>query len=182
MDKTIYLLPGRGGRLNEGLGAELLGRGYQVVGRELHGEFQRLPFATQVDAVANDLQSRFWHEDARVIANSFGAYLFLQAQAQMHSFPGKVLLLSPIVGEAAFEEKMMFFVPPRAKFLKELIFSGRYPTPANCEIHVGEMDWQSNPPNVEAIGATLSIPVVVVPGAGHRLERDYVSTVLASWL
>lgn len=77
---------------------------------------------------------------------------------------------------------MMFFVPPRATLLKELIFSGRYPTPANCEIHVGELDWQSNPPDVEAIGATLNIPVIVVPGAGHRLERDYVSTVLASWL
>lgn len=45
MDKTIYLLPGRGGRLAKGLGAELLARGYRVVGRELHGDFQRLPFA-----------------------------------------------------------------------------------------------------------------------------------------
>ena len=34
MEKTIYLLPGRGGRLTKGLGAELLARGYPVF-REL---------------------------------------------------------------------------------------------------------------------------------------------------
>ena len=182
MDKTIYLLPGRGGKLTKGLGAELLARGYFVVGRELHGDFQRLPFASQVDCVADDLVSQFWHQEAMVVASSFGAYLFLQAQAQVTAFPGRVLLLSPIVGETANEEHMMFFVPPRARKLNELVFSGVYPTPVSCEIHVGENDWQSNPPNVSAIGHVLNIPVTIVPNAGHRLEQDYVSRVLDVWL
>jgi uncharacterized protein len=33
-----------------------------------------------------------------VVCNSFGAYLFLRAQAGMSPFPGHLLLLSPIVG------------------------------------------------------------------------------------
>jgi hypothetical protein len=47
--------------------------------------------------VAQDLRAHFWDESARVIANSFGAYLFLYAQARLPAFPGRVLLLSPIV-------------------------------------------------------------------------------------
>ena len=182
MNKTIYLLPGRGGRLTKGLGAELLARRYRVVGRELHGDFQRLPFASQVDCVADDLMSQFWHQDAMVVANSFGAFLFLQAQAQLSAFPGRVLLLSPIIGETMNEEQMIFFVPPRARQLHELIFSGVYPTPVSCEIHVGEDDWQSNPPNVRAIGHALNIPVTIVPNVGHRLEPICVNSILDAWL
>jgi hypothetical protein len=182
VDKSIYFLPGRGGRLDRGLGAELLARGYRVVGRELVGDFQRLPFGDQVGCVAGDLTSHFWHKEAAVVANSFGAYLFLQAQALLNAFPGRVLLLSPIVGEAANEEQMMHFVPPRASQLHELIFSGRYPTPASCEIHVGEADWQSSPTHVLAIGQALNIPVTIVRAGGHRLEPDYVGRALDDWL
>lgn len=182
MKSSIYLLPGRGGCLNQGLGAELQRRGFKLYGRELRDEFAKLPFATQVEMVADDLHGQFWHKDARVVANSFGAYLFLQAQAQLTPFPGRVLLLSPIVGEAVFEEQMMFFVPPRADKLRKHLFSGQYPRPDSCEIHVGEDDWQSNPTNVMAIGKSLGISVTVVPTAGHRLGPNYVGLVLDNWL
>lgn len=75
-----------GGRLDSGLGQSLLGRGFELAGRELVGEFRKLDFQQQVDLVVCDLQGNFWQEDARVIANSFGTYLFLHAQAQMSAF------------------------------------------------------------------------------------------------
>ena len=34
---TIYYVPGRGGRLNKGLGLELSSRGYDLMGREIAG-------------------------------------------------------------------------------------------------------------------------------------------------
>ncbi len=71
-----------GGRLDSGLGQALLDKGLAVTGRELVGEFRKLAFNEQVDVVANDLKSNFGDKDARVIANSFGAYLFLHAQAK----------------------------------------------------------------------------------------------------
>lgn len=179
---TVYLLPGRGGLLDKGLGAELQRRGYKVLGRELRGEFQKLSFADQLDLVAKDLRENFWHEDAKVIANSFGAYLFLHAQILLQPFVGRALLLSPIVGEASNEEHMMFFVPPRAGRIQELIEIGSYPTPTRCEIHVGELDWQSVPDNVSEIGQRLALKVSIVPDAGHRLPADYVSSVLDAWL
>jgi pimeloyl-ACP methyl ester carboxylesterase len=190
MTSLIYYLPGHGGHLETGLGAELMSRGFDVTGRETRGEFKTLPFASQVDLVAQDLTSMCWSEDAHVVANSFGAYLFLHAQAQLSPYIGKVLLLSPIVGEFAKDEPdndeeaggWLGFIPPLAKKLSELISNGTYPAPKQCEIHVGSEDWQSNPNSVAALGQSLRLPVHVVPGAGHALPKAYVKALLDDWL
>ena len=179
--RTVYYLPGYGGQLATGLGAGLLQRGFHVTGRETLGEFRDLGFQVQVDTVAQDLQAQFWREDALVICNSFGAYLFLHAQAQMKPFIGNVLLLSPIVGDFTDETSQTTFSPPRPTRLKELVVAGRFPTPPRCEIHVGELDWQSLPAQVVAFGAAAGISTTVVPGAGHRLGSDYVGALLDRW-
>ena len=82
-DHSIYYLPGHGGRLTTGLGEALTQRGLAIVGRETVDEFLALPFLEQVALVADDLQANFWSPNAVVIANSFGAYLFLHAQASI---------------------------------------------------------------------------------------------------
>ena len=182
MKKAIYYLTGMGGRLSTGLGQGLLGRGFDLSGRELFGDFKKLDFQQQIDLIAQDLKDNFWHEDARVIANSFGAYLFLHAQSQLPPYIGQVILLSPIVGEFGNEETRMNFIPPRAERLFELAQAGTYPVPQNCEIHVGADDWQSNPANVMTLGAMLGLSVTVVPSAGHMLPKDYVGALLDQWL
>ena len=182
MTKSVYYLTGMGGRLETGLGQALLAKGFDVTGRELVGEFRQLSFNEQVDAVANDLQSNFWVKDARVIANSFGAYLFLHAQAKLPPFIGKVILLSPIVGEFENQETAMNFIPPRSEQLLEFAKAGSYPAPLNCEIHVGSLDWQSNPTNVEMFGALTGLKVTVVTEAGHMLPKEYVNNLLDRWL
>lgn len=180
--ETIYYLPGHGGRLGTGLGEALLSRGYNVSGRETVGEFKNIPFSQQVAIIAEDLTTQYWHEEALVIANSFGAYLFLNAQALMNPYVGKVLLLSPIVGEFSIEGSGVGFIPPHAGRLPQLAESGTYPVPRHCEIHVGEHDWQSNPANVTRLAGLLGLNATVVPGGGHMLEKRYVSTVLDRWL
>lgn len=180
--KKIFYLPGRGGQLTTGLGQALLERGLEVQGRETRGEFNQLSFAQQVDLVASDLETAFWDEGSLVIANSFGAYLFLHAQAMLPPCPGRVLLLSPIVGEFANVETQTFFSPPYPKRLMELATAKRYPSPRNAQIHVGELDWQSVPDIVEQFGLLTNIPVTVVPRAGHMLPKEYVTDVLDDWL
>jgi len=180
--ETIYYLPGHGGRLGTGLGEALLSRGYNVSGRETVGEFKDIPFSQQVAIIAEDLKTHYWHEDARVIANSFGAYLFLNAQALMSPYVGKVLLLSPIVGEFSNEDNGMGFIPPHSGRLAQLAESGTYPVPQHCEIHVGEHDWQSIPGNVTKLAGLLRLNATVVPGEGHMLDKRYVSAVLDRWL
>jgi alpha-beta hydrolase superfamily lysophospholipase len=182
MKDVVYYLTGMGGHLDTGLGQGLLSRGFSVAGRELVGEFRRLDFQQQVDLVVRDLKGDYWQEDAHVIANSFGAYLFLHAQAQMEPYIGKVILLSPIVGEFSNEETRMNFIPPRAEKLRQLAEAGCFSIPKHCEIHVGSEDWQSNPVNVTTFGALLGIDVTVVPNAGHMLPKEYVGDLLDKWL
>ena len=180
--ETIYYLPGHGGLVGTGLGEGLLSRGFNVAGRETVGEFKTLSFSNQIAIVAEDLTTRHWYADARVVANSFGAYIFLHAQTLIPPYIGKVLLLSPIVGEFANGEINMGFIPPRATRLAELAASGAYPVPQHCEIHVGEEDWQSDPRSVLALAEHLGIEVTVASGRGHMLGKDYVSPLLDRWL
>lgn len=176
----VYYLPGHGGSLGKGLGESLLSRGYEVIGRETTGEFLGLPFGDQVDTVATDLKERFWSEDAQVICVSFGAYLFLHAQAQLPPFPGKVLLLSPILGEFKDDRTNRGFIPPRAGKLMRLAREGRYQAPKRCEMHVGSEDWQSQPEVVTEFGKLTGVAVTVAQGRGHDLGKDYVGPLLDS--
>lgn len=179
---TVYYLPGYGGQLANGLGQALLDRGFNVAGRETRGDFRALPFHEQVQTIRQDLRDHFWHERARVVCNSFGAYLFLHAQAQMDAFIGRVLLLSPIVGEFSNEQAQLSFSPPYPTRLRELAEAGQFKSPAQCEIHVGEEDWQSIPANVQAFGGLTGITVTVVPKGGHDLGKKYVGPLLGRWL
>ena len=185
MSHPIYYLTGMGGTLHTGLGKAILDRGFDVTGRQLSGEFRNISFQEQIDTVCNDLKEHFWSADARVICNSFGAYIALHSFAQLATpYIGKVLLLSPIVGEFENqdEDKPMTFLPPRSTRLMELAESGSYPTPIHCEIHVGSEDWQANPDNVSKFGQLVGIPVNVVPDGGHNLPHSYVGAVLDKWL
>jgi hypothetical protein len=178
----LYYLPGRGGRLETGLGEALADQGLAVSGRETVGDFARLSFQEQIELVAQDLKTDFWCEDSRVIANSYGAYLFLHAQTLLPPFVGRVLLLSPIVGEFSSVETATHFVPPRSRQLMKLAQEGKYPLANQCEIHVGELDWQSNPESVSALAKLTGWYVNIVKGAGHMLPKDYVGAVLEEWL
>lgn len=180
--QAIYYLPGRGGRLRAGLGSALLERGYDVHGRETVGEFQRLGFGDQLATVTDDLKSDFWHSDGLVLANSFGAYLFLHAQSLTSPFPGRVLLLSPILGGSSYPGGGPTFLPPYPERLMALSRSGELALPLRCEIHVGENDWQCEADRVAEFGSLTRVPVSIVPNAGHQLPKQYVSKVLDDWL
>lgn len=182
IEKTVYYLPGFGGRLETGLGEGLAIRGFEISGRETRGDFKELPFQLKIDTISSDLREYFWRDDALVVANSFGGYLFLHAQAHMAPYPGKVLLLSPIVGDFQNEGLQIGFIPPRAEMLLELALSGRFPRPPQAEIHVGSEDWQSHPTSVTTFGNATGIPVEVVPRGGHMLGKEYVGSILDRWL
>lgn len=109
-------------------------------------------------------------------------YLFLNAQALMSPYIGKVLLLSPIGGEFSNEDNGTGFIPPHSGRQAQLAEKGTYPIPQRCEIHVGELDWQSNPANVTKLAGLLGLTATVVPGGGHILDKRYVSAALDRWL
>ena len=182
MTNEIYYLPGYGGELHTGLGEELQKRGVIISGRATVGEFAKLSFADQIGLVVDDLTKNFWSPDSRVIANSFGAYLFLHVQSQLPSYVGKVLLLSPIVGDFSQDDGLRIFSPPRSGRLQSLVQSGDYNSPLNCEIHVGSEDWQSEPVRVSELAELLKIPVYLIEKNGHILDKKYVKALIERWM
>ena len=64
---AIYYLPGHGGRITNGLGQALIGRRYEVFGRETVGDFRKLDFNAQVTTIANDIKEHFWRKDASIL-------------------------------------------------------------------------------------------------------------------
>ena len=182
MGNTVYYLPGRGGKITTGLGQGLLDRECSIVGRETRGAFLKLTFQQQLEAICKDLQDEFWHEEAKLVAVSYGCYLFLHAQLCMPAFPGRVLLLSPVLGRAFASSVGVGFIPPRSDQLGQAASRREFPTLNKAEIHVGSEDWQSNPDAASSFGENTSIPVTVVEGKGHMLGADYVSPILDRWL
>ena len=93
-----------------------------------------------------------------------------------------MIYISPIIGEFSSEETKLGFIPPQAGKLMELAKSGNYPSPKNCEIHVGDQDWQSDPKSVQRWAGMLGISTAIVPDTGHMLGKAYVSAILDRWL
>ncbi|SET40700.1 hypothetical protein [Thorsellia anophelis] len=180
--ESIYLLPGRGRQLTEGLGSELIRRGYSLRGRDLESEFGKYPFEKQLEIVREDLANYCWSDSSKVIAISFGAYLFLQAQAEISPYIGRVLLLSPIIGEVINLELGRYFIPPQSKRIELMTSQGLYPIPKQLEIHVGEKDWQCPIEVMKEIALQWKVKLSVVPEQEHRLNEQYVGKILDSWL
>lgn len=182
MKKEVYYLPGRGGELDAGLGMAIAERGYAVIGREVTGDLSRFDFQQQVEIIAADLREHFWSDESQVIAVSYGAYLLMHALSGLPKFPGRVLLLSPILGGATDGASWSSFTPPRAERLMKLVYSGKFLRPTELEIHVGDSDWQSNPLRVSQIEEQLNVECFYVVDTGHTLGTHYVSRVLDHWL
>lgn len=182
MENEIYYLPGRGGEIDAGLGLAIAQRGYSVTGREVAGDLSRFDFQQQIEIIAADLRKHFWHEQSQVVAVSYGAYLLMHALSSLRPFPGKVLLLSPILGGATDGASWSSFTPPRAERLMKLVYAGKFPQPAQLEIHVGDSDWQSNPVRVSQLEDRLDAECFYALDTGHTLGSHYVSRVLDHWL
>lgn len=180
--RKVYYLPGRGGELLKGLGEGLISRGCEVSGRETRDDFARLDFADQVRQIQQDIKEEFAGVEAKLVANSYGAYLLLNALASLPPLQGSVLLLSPILGDSTSESQRTAFSPPRANFIRSLVDKGAFPVPAKCEIHVGSEDWQSDPDKAREFAKKLNISLKIVEGRGHVLGKDYVGPLLESWL
>ena len=180
--ESIYYLPGRGGEIKAGLGLSLSERGYLLQGREVTGDLAGYGFQDQTNIIKQDLKAHYWYPEAEVVAVSYGAYLLLHALAEMRTFPGRLLLLSPILGGVAHEKSFSSFTPPRADRLMKRIYAGKFPIPVSLEIHVGENDWQSNPVRVAQLGERLNADCFYAVDTAHSLGIHYVSSVLDQWL
>lgn len=185
--QTIYYVPGRGGRLDQGLGVELSARGFDLIGREIsrHGSrektnpFASLHFVQQIEVIQHDLKSHAWKEDALVIGNSFGAYLISHAILQLGEYPGKCLFTSPVLGTV--RTNGFYFRPPKAHALRDAIESESFPK-IYLDVLVGQDDEHYLSEVTEKLGNLTVGKILVVANEGHRLQHETVKAKLNEWL
>ncbi len=184
---SLYYMPGRGGRLDQGLGPHLSERGFDVYGREItanpdrsqSSEFARLPFDQQIEVVAHDLTTLVTQENPWVIGNSFGAYLIAHALLQTPLFNGRCLFLSPVLGPC--HAGGMYFRPPKAGQLEKAIERRAFLN-TKIDIVTGSLDAQSPVALCERLARNAPGELEVIDGEGHRIDPVHVERVLDRWL
>ena len=184
---AIYYCPGRGGRLNSGLGLEISARGFDLIGREIAGPgprdqsnpFASLSFQQQVEVIQHDLKTHAWTRDALVIGNSFGAYLIAHSILQLGYFPGKCLFISPVLG--AVKTTGMLFKPPKSGALKDAIESQSFPS-IMLDIIVGSRDEHFLPEFAKKLNQETIGSIELIDGEGHRLNHEILKSKLDQWL
>ena len=178
-----YLIPGRHEPL-DGLLGQLIGeRVGPVSGRGLDGDFARLRFGDQMARIGDDLSGRHWSAETLLVGRSYGGYLLLHALADLPPFPGRVLLLSPVLGPALSPTGRGGSRPPRADRLPRLVREGRFPRPAAMVVYTGGADPGCAPELARRIipripGARLRI----IPEAGHDLSADQIRAAVSEIL
>ena len=178
-NQKIYLIPGRGDKLNDLIGSSLAKMGFEVYGREILSDFAHLHFPQQLQIIKNDIKSLFWRENSNLIGDSYGAYLLLHALVELTAFPGRILLLSPVLGEAIDKQNLFLSRPPRAKKLLQLAQSQKFPLPKYLEIHTGAEDKGCDPILAQKISSLITnSKIFIIKGEGHRLNKTYINSVI----
>jgi pimeloyl-ACP methyl ester carboxylesterase len=181
--KRLYLIPGRGEHLDEGLGRLITKMGYSIQGREIFSNFARLRFAEQLALIRSDLQPAFWDSEAVLVGRSYGAYLLLHTLADMEPLPGRVLLCSPVLGAAVAKDGLYGSLPPRTEKLTKMADTAAFPAPRYLEIHTGAEDNGCDPMLARRFASLVgNTKLNVVPCADHELGEDYLQGVLREFL
>ena len=134
--RTIRYLPGRGGSAQSGLSVYLSTLSSDFDALAIDPIFLQKDFEEQISAV----RAFTALESGHLIANSYGAYLFLLSLIDQPRFAAKVLLLSPVLGRAMDPERMLLSRPPREKELHAAVREKRLGLPELLWIVTGEND------------------------------------------
>ena len=175
-NQKILYVTGRGGRLDKGLAAHLSTLVDDFKGIAVDVEFLRQPPIDQVAQIHEKLRA----DPARtVIANSYGAYLTLQALVDFEQALEYVVLLSPVLGVAMAKDRLYMSRPPLTGRLKRAMEEGRVRVPQRMQIVVGDDDELYSPTQFETVSQYFGSNVLkILRGEGHSLSRPCMQSVL----
>ena len=179
MQNSICYITGRYGALETGLGEYLATLADEVFGVSLSRELMAEAPLDQVVAVARALE-RAEAERAPVIANSYGAYLTLQAMSGRGTLRTKVLLLSPVLGRVVTATRLS--IPPLAKRLERALEAGECAADW-LEMHIGEDDEGFDAERFASVSRRLKSNLTVTyPGEGHSMTKMRVASLIGKFL
>jgi len=179
-NQKILYVTGRGGRLDKGLAAYLAS-----ITRDFDGVAVDVPFLRQepIQQVAHINQKLAEDPSRIVIANSYGAYLTLQALVDLEQTLEHVVLLSPVLGVAMAKDRLYMSRPPLTGRLKRSIEEERVCVPQRMRIVVGDEDELYSPSQFNTVSQYFGSDVLtVLQGEGHSLSRLAMQSVLQETL
>ena len=91
-------------------------------------------------------------------------------------------MLSPVLGRAISEERMLFSRPPREKTLHKAIAEQRLGMPDHLEIVTGAEDEICDPALAQQLSEQLGISVSILPDEGHMLNATKVAAAVNRFL
>ena len=176
--RKIRYITGRLGNAKGGLSAHLSGLSPDFEALAIDATFLQRSFGEQI------LATRAFCDigECHIIANSYGAYLYLQSLIDHPPNPAKVMLLSPVLGRAMNTERMLFSRPPREKTLRTAIETQRLGMPSQLKIITGKDDESCDWELATQFSAALGADITVLEGEGHTLNREKISQAVASFL
>ena len=121
-------------------------------------------------------------QNSSVIANSYGAYLLLQALIDQPPLNARIMLLSPVLGRANSKKRMLISRPPGEKALKLAILEGRLGLPNHLEILTGSDDDSCDASLAVETAAKLDAHVCVLQNERHMITPSRVETAVNAFL
>ena len=156
--KLLRYITGRGGSGAGGLSAYLktLDDDYDVL--PIDAGFLQQDIQGQIETVREFIQL----DTTTVAANSYGAYLLL-ALIDRPPLNIRVLLLSPVLGSAISEERLLFSRPPQEKTLHKAIAEQPLGIPDHLEVVTGAEDEICDPALARRLAEHLDVSVSILP-------------------
>ena len=174
----LKYITGRGGDVLGGLSKYLatLSREYRALA--IDQAFLAQTFPDQVLSVRDFCSD----QNSSIIANSYGAYLLLQALIDQPPVDARMMLLSPVLGKANSKKRMLISRPPGEKALKLAILEGRIGLPNHLEILTGSDDDSCDASLAVETAAKLGAQVCVLQNEGHVITPSKVETAVNAFL
>ena len=174
----LRYITGRGGSATEGLSAYLKQQADDFAALANDSELHKLSLDEQLSVV-----TAFSSEATHLIANSYGAYLWLLTRIDAAPTDTRVLLLSPVMGRAVDPEKMLSSRPPRLRGLKSAISGGRVNLPTRVSVRTGQddpvCDYQTAIMQCERLGVS---DLEILQGESHNLTHTLTAQIAQNFL
>ena len=174
----LRYITGRGGSVTQGLSLCLstLVDDYQGLAND--SALHRLSVDEQINIV-----TEFCKPATHLIANSYGAYLWLLSRIDAAPSDTQVLLLSPVMGRAVDPQQMLSSRPPRLRGLESAISEGRVVLPQQVRVVTGRDDDVCTYQTALAQCGKLGIDdLSIVEGEGHDMSHALVSRTVTDFL
>ena len=174
----LRYITGRGGSATKGLSTYLKQQADDFAALANDSELHKLSLDEQLSVV-----TAFSSEATHLVANSYGAYLWLLTRIDAAPTDTHVLLLSPVMGRAVDPEKMLSSRPPRLRGLESAISEGRVNPPSSVSVRTGQddpvCDFQTAVTQCDRLGIG---DLEVLQGEGHNLSHHIAAQIIQYFL